>query len=117
MIALGTLLLAFRPPANVPPYAWLALSTFLIGAGSGMINPASRNAGLQLAPERSSTLAALRTMFRQIGSIMTVSMATAVLAGAYDPGQTQAWVYVVAALLLISAIPLITRVPEHHGAW
>ena len=117
VIATGTLLLALSPTAGVPPYAWLAGSAFLVGAGSGAINPASRNAGLQLAPEHSSTLAALRSMCRQIGAIITVSIATAVLASSDDPGRIQAWVYVMAALLLVAALPLITRVPEHHGSW
>jgi MFS family permease len=117
VIACGTLLLALSPPAGIPAYAWLAGSAFLVGAGSGAINPASRNAGLQLAPEHSSTLAALRSMFRQVGSIITVSIATAILASAAEPGRTHAWVYIGAALLLIAAIPLISRVPEHRGAW
>jgi EmrB/QacA subfamily drug resistance transporter len=117
VIAIGTLLLAVIPPAGVPPYAWLAASVFLVGAGSGAINPASRNAGLQLAPEQSSTLAALRSMCRQIGLITTVSITTAMLASADDPGRIQAWVYAIAALLLVAALPLVSRVPEHHGSW
>ncbi|MDI3468898.1 MAG: hypothetical protein OJF62_000961 [Pseudolabrys sp.] len=117
VIAIGTLLLALSPPAGVPSYAWLAGSALLVGAGSGAINPASRNAGLQLAPEQSSTLAALRTMSRQIGTIIAISIATATVAGADDPGRNQAWIYAMAALLLVSALPLIARVPEHHGSW
>jgi MFS-type transporter involved in bile tolerance (Atg22 family) len=105
------------PVAGIAPYAWLAGSTFLVGAGRGATNPASRNAGLQLAPEYSSTLAALRSMFMQIGSIITISIATAILATSDDPGRIQAWVYVMAAVLLVAALPLITRVPEHHGSW
>jgi MFS family permease len=116
-IAIGTMLLAFMPVAGIAPYAWLAGSTFLVGAGRGATNPASRNAGLQLAPEYSSTLAALRSMFMQIGSIITISIATAILATSDDPGRIQAWVYVMAAVLLVAALPLITRVPEHHGSW
>jgi Na+/melibiose symporter-like transporter len=95
----------------------LAGSAFLVGAGTGMINPASRNAGLQLAPEQASTLAALRSMCLQLGSMITVSITTAILAGSDDPGSTQAWVYVTAALILASALPLIVRVPEHRGSW
>ena len=116
-IAAGMLLLALSPVAGIPPYAWLAGSAFLVGVGAGTINPASRNAGLQLAPERSSTLAALRTMCLQIGSMIAISIATATLASSDDPGGIQAWVYVVAALLLVAALPLITRIPEHHGSW
>jgi MFS family permease len=117
VIATGMLLLAVTPVAGIPPYAWLAASAFLVGAGYGTINPASRNAGLQLAPEHSSTLAALRSMCMQIGSIIAVSIATATLASSVDPGRTQAWVYVTTALVLVAALPLISRVPEHHGSW
>ncbi len=116
-IALGLLLLAVDPAPGVTPYAWLAGAAFLVGAGRGTINPASRNAGLQLAPEHSSTLAALRTASLQIGSITTVSIVTAILASSRDPGGTQGWVYAAVALMLVAALPLITRVPEHHGSW
>ena len=117
-VAIGMLLLAVPPVVSgIPPYAWLAGATCLIGAGAGAVNPASRNAGLQLAPEHASTLAALRSLSLQIGSIATVSVATAVLTASDDPGSVQAWVYIVAALLLVIALPLIARVPEHHGSW
>jgi EmrB/QacA subfamily drug resistance transporter len=116
-IAAGTLLLALNPVASIPPYAWLAGSAFLVGMGRGANNPASRNAGLQLAPEHASTLAALRTMCMQIGTIITISIDTAILASSHDPGHTQAWLFAVVAVLLVAALPLIARVPEHHGSW
>jgi MFS family permease len=116
-IAVGMLLLALRPGGTIPPYVWLAGSALLVGAGAGAINPASRNAGLQLAPRQSSTLAALRSASLQVGSITTVSIVTAILAGSDDPGRAQAWVFVAAGLLLVAALPLIRRVPEQHGAW
>jgi MFS-type transporter involved in bile tolerance (Atg22 family) len=53
----------------------------------------------------------------QMGSIITISIATAILARSDDPGRIQAWVYIMAAVLLVAALPLITRVPEHHGSW
>jgi MFS family permease len=117
VVIAGLLLLALHPPGHLAPYAWLAGATFLVGAGRGATNPASRNAGLQLEPEHSSTLAALRTMSLQVGSIITVSTATAVIAAARDPGMAQAWFYVAAAALLVLALPSIAWVPEHHGAW
>lgn len=118
VIACGMLLLACRPWAGIPPYAWLAGATLLIGAGYGTTNPASRNAGLQLAPQRSSTIAALRTMCLQVGSISTVSIATAIIASASAPGSVQSRCYAVAALVVLAAMALIVRrVPEHRGAW
>jgi MFS family permease len=117
VIATGMLALALSPVAGIAPYAWLAGSAFLMGIGRGANNPASRNAGLQLAPEHSSTLAALRTMCLQIGTIITISIDTAILANSHDPGRTQAWLFVAAAALLVAALPLITIVPEHRGSW
>jgi MFS family permease len=116
VIAAGILLLALSP-VGIPPYVWLAVSAFLVGSGRGANNPASRNAGLQLAPEHASTIAALRTMSMQIGTIITISIDTAILANSHDPGRVQAWLFALAAALLIAALPLITRVPEHRGSW
>ncbi len=116
IIAVGAILLAL-PARGIPPNVWLAGGTFLIGVGNGIVNPAGRNAGLMLAPQNSSTLAALRTMARQIGTMICVSIATAIIAASAAPGDVHAWVYVVAAALLVLAMPLIARVPEHRGAW
>ena len=115
--AVGVMLLAFGPLDGISPYAWLAGSAFLVGAGTGTLNPASRNAGLQLAPEHASTLAALRSMGLNVGSITTIAIATAIIAGSGNPGGVQAGVYAVAAVLLVLALPLIGRVPEHRGSW
>ncbi|HND14696.1 MAG TPA: MFS transporter [Pseudomonadales bacterium] len=115
-IGAGLLLVAL-PPVTGSPYAWLTGAALLVGAGRGTINPASRNAGLQLAPDDASTLAALRSAAMQIGSITTVSIVTAILAVSAHPGITQAWIYAAAAILLAVALRLVGRVPEHHGGW
>lgn len=117
IVALGMVALAVAPLPGLTPYAWLAGAAFLVGIGSGTLNPANRNAGLQLAPEHASTLAALRSMGMAIGSIIAIGIATAILAGASDPGSTQAWILAVVAVLLLAGLPLIARVPEHRGAW
>ncbi|HEX7326676.1 MAG TPA: MFS transporter, partial [Rhodanobacteraceae bacterium] len=117
LIAIGALLLALPPQLGIPPYAWLAGATFLVGAGGGTISPPSRNAGLQLAPEQSSTLAAMRSLFNQLGEIGTVSIATAVMAATSRPGVSQAWIYAAIAGVLLVALPLNARVPDHRGTW
>lgn len=116
LAAIGIGLLA-ATPVWVSPYVWLAGAACIVGVGIGCADPASRNACLQLAPDQSSSLAALRSTGRQIGSIVTVSVATAIIAGFGTSGTAQAYVYAAAALLLIAAMPIISRVPEHHGAW
>lgn len=102
---------------GVPAYGWLAVAAFLIGVGAGAISPASRNAGLQLEPEESATLAALRSMSMEIGTIVTVSVATAIIASGNHAGITEAWIFGIIALVLAATIPLVSRVPEHRGAW
>lgn len=117
IIIAGLALLAMHPPAGISPFWWLAGSALLVGAGFGTINPPCRNAGLQLAPKDAATLAALRSMGLSVGSIITISVATAALASSGHPGAIQAWVDVVVAALLLATLPLIRRIPEHRGSW
>jgi hypothetical protein len=93
------------------------MTAFLLGVGTGTVNPASRNAGLQLAPQSASTLAALRTLSIQIGTITFISVVTTVLSTSRDPGISQAWIYGGWSLLVLACLPLIAHVPEHRGAW
>lgn len=116
-IMLGLALLAAAPPAGTAPVLWLAGSTFLIGIGTGTLGPSSRNAGLQLAPEHTAMISALRMMEWQIGSIAMVSISTAAMTGSSAPAVTQAWIYLTTAILLVAALPLIHRVHNHYGAW
>ncbi|HEX7387739.1 MAG TPA: MFS transporter [Castellaniella sp.] len=115
-IGLGTVMLAV-PPWGLHPYLWLAIAAALIGFGAGWLSPASRNAGFQLAPDRAPTLAALRTMAMQIGAIVSISITTAVIANASNPGLAHAWAYVGWGGLLLVMMTLVAQVPEHHGAW
>ena len=117
VMALGLVLLALPPQAGLTAWTWLAFAAFLVGMGAGIINPACRNAGLQLAPRQSSTLAAIRSMFLQIGSIVTISVSTAILGAAAQPAAVHAVILALAAALLLAAMPIVNRVPEHHGAW
>ncbi len=104
-------------PAGVTPYAWLAMTASVIGIGTGFSSPASRNAGLQLAPDQSAALAALRSTGRQVGQIAAVSITTTIIAQSASPGQIQAKIFVAFAVLLVACLPVIARVPEHRGSW
>lgn len=117
IIIIGTFLLALPPQFGISAYFWLAFSTFLIGAGMGTISPAARNAGLQLAPSQSATLAALRSMGMQIGEITTISVITAILAGYQNLPSVHSWILISVVGIFILSIPLIKKVPEHKGVW
>jgi EmrB/QacA subfamily drug resistance transporter len=114
--AVGVAGLAIHP-GGLSPYAWLALTAGVIGIGTGLSSPASRNAGLQLAPDQSAALAALRSTGRMVGQIAVVSITTTIIAQSASPGELQAKVFVVFAGLLVVCLPVIARVPEHRGAW
>jgi MFS family permease len=98
-------------------YAWLAIGSAITGCGMGLSVPASNNASLQLAPDQVAAIAGLRGMFRQSGSIIAVSITTALIARSTHPGLVQAHVFVVFAALLILILPMIAMVPDHHGNW
>jgi EmrB/QacA subfamily drug resistance transporter len=114
--AVGVAGLAIHP-GGLSPYAWLAMTACVIGIGTGLSSPASRNAGLQLAPTQSAALAALRSTGRMVGQIAVVSITTTIIASSASPGELQAKVFVAFAVLLVVCLPVIARVPEHRGAW
>ena len=116
LIAVGLVLL-WLPPHFAGPYGWLAAAAGLTGLGMGMAVPATNNATLQLAPDQVAAIAGLRGMFRQSGSILTISATTALLATAHDPAIAQSRVFLVFAVLMVSLIPLVLVVPDHHGQW
>jgi len=105
-------------PAPISPYVWLAIGAAITGCGMGLSVPSTNNASLQLAPDQVAAIAGLRGMFRQAGSIVAVSVVTAIIARSHDPGQVQAHVFVVFALLMVAVLPVVWfGVPEHRGSW
>ena len=122
LIFTGFLLVAagyglFAMPAPGSPTVWLTLCAGLTGLGVGIAAPATNNASLHLAPGEVAAITGLRGMFRQTGGIVAVSVTTAILTSSATPGDTQAWIFVVVAGLLVVAAPLAFRVPNHRGSW
>lgn len=115
--AFGLLLLALTPMFGLTPWTWLAAATFFIGAGVGIMGPASRNAALQLVPERASTMAALRATAQEFGVIVALAVITAIMAATADAAATLAAIYAGTALLCLLVLPVVLHVPEHRGAW
>jgi EmrB/QacA subfamily drug resistance transporter len=116
LIMTGFALMAFPPP-NTNGYLWLLMSAGVTGVGMGVSVPASNNAGLQLAPDQIASIAGLRGMFRQSGSIIAVSVMTAVAANSASPALAQAHGFVVLSVLMLAALPLIFTIPDHKGSW
>ncbi|HVX42273.1 MAG TPA: MFS transporter [Mycobacteriales bacterium] len=117
LITASGLFLMARAPWVGSAYTWLAVSAALCGIGMGMSNPAASNAALQLRPEEAASIAGLRGMFRQSGSIVAVSITTSILASNAHPGLAQAHIFLVFAAIIVCILPLVFMVPEHRGTW
>jgi len=118
VVATGTLLMSVAPRWGISPFLWLSVCAGIAGLGLGAVNPAASNACLQLAPDQVAAITGLRAMFINLGVIFSVSVTTAVLNRSSTPGITQAHVFwVAAAIVFVVILPLISRVPEHKGAW
>jgi Na+/melibiose symporter-like transporter len=116
LIAGGSVMLFISSP-GLPVFWWLAISAGVTGIGMGASMPATNNATLALAPEQVAAIVGLRGMFRNSGSILAVSVMTALTARAADPGHALGYGFLAFAVVLVAAIALIYKVPEHHGSW
>ena len=111
-------LVVLAVPSPLPSAeVWLSIGAGITGLGMGMAAPASNNASLHLAPAEVASITGLRGMFRQSGAIVSISVATAILSIATQPGIAQAYVFVAFAAILLTAIPLIIALPDHRGGW
>jgi len=117
LTSIGMLLIALSPPAWSTPYLWLTVATLISGIGMGTAGPASMNASLQLALANVAAVASLRQMFRQVGSIMAISVATAVAGASSHPGLVLAWVFAIFGMVMICVLPLLRWVSDQRGHW
>lgn len=115
--AVGMVGIALPPYWGMSAFWWMVFATAVIGTGIGILNPPSRNAGLQLAPDESATIAALRSQALQMGSIIVVGIATAIMTDVSDPGIAQAWIYAALGGIYFLGLPVIKGVPEFKGSW
>jgi EmrB/QacA subfamily drug resistance transporter len=115
VVAAGTALTALAPDRSA--YLWLSAGTAITGLGMGCSIPSTNNAALNMAPQQASAVSGLRGMFRQGGSITSVSITSAILARSTHPGVAQGHVFLVFAVLMVATIPIVFLVPDHHGAW
>ena len=117
VLVFGFLLLSLNPMFGIPNFIWLFSSTLLIGVGLGVMSPAARNAGIQLAPEEAASIAAIRSLGLQMGQIVSIAGATSIIAVANNPSQAHGFVYLGLSAVFFMAIAVISRVPESRGNW
>jgi MFS family permease len=115
-IAFGLVMISIAP-IGLGAYWWILIFSFVAGLGIGCAAPAANNATLQLAPESVAAITGLRGMFRQMGGIVYVSIATSLLARSQDPGITQSHIFLVQALVIALTVGLVYLIPDHKGNW
>ncbi len=111
------LVLTALPPVRSGPELWLFLGAAVMGIGMGLAAPSSANAGLHLVPEQAAAVSGLRVLFRQTGSIIAVSVVTAVTSAAADPAAANTAAFLALAVVMAGAVVLATRIPNQRGRW
>ncbi len=115
--ALGMFLLSVHP-LFFGPYGWLAFASAILGIGVGVAAPATNNATLSQNPTEIASTAALRGAVRQIGGIVSISIATAYASRSVDPGIALSHVFIVFSLILLVIVnPLVWLLPDQRGSW
>ncbi|MEJ8279393.1 MFS transporter [Pseudonocardia spirodelae] len=112
----GLVITAVAPPV-AEPTVWLLAGSTLLGLGTGLCGPAANNAGMHLVPDDVAAVSGLRIMFRQMGGIAAVSVLTAAVTAADDPGLAAGVAYGVLAALLAAVGVLAARIPNRRGRW
>ncbi len=116
IIALGSAMMFFRP-TGIDPFVWLSVTTGFTGIGMGAAMPAANNATLSLATENVAAITGMRGMFRSIGSIVAVSIMTAVASRSASPGVVLGWGFVLVGVPILAVMPLVLSLEDHRGNW
>ena len=110
-LAIGLLLLS-APVTSSAGLVWLSLACVVCGLGVGLAGPPSNNAALELMPSDVAAISGLRATFRQIGSIIAISISGAIIAGSAQGTGVLPYVFAVLGILIATAVPFIAAVPE-----
>ncbi|MBN9790109.1 MFS transporter [Pseudonocardia sp. TMWB2A] len=115
-VVAGLVVTAVAPPFGGPT-VWLLAGSTLLGLGTGLSGPAANNAGMHLVPDEVAAVSGLRIMFRQMGGIAAVSVLTAAVTAADDPGVAAGIAYGVLAVALAAVGLAAARIPNRRGRW
>ena len=115
-VVAGLVVTAVAPPFGGPT-VWLLAGSTLLGLGTGLSGPAANNAGMHLVPDEVAAVSGLRIMFRQMGGIAAVSVLTAAVTAAEDPGVAAGIAYGVLAVALAAVGLAAARIPNRRGRW
>jgi EmrB/QacA subfamily drug resistance transporter len=95
----------------------LSLLVLLAGIGMGIAYPAANNAAIELMPQKVATIVALRSMFRNVGAAIGVSIVTFILHLSASPGRGFTVTFIFFGLVVLCSIPLVFLMPTGKKGW
>ena len=90
----------------------LSCLLLIAGLGTGIANPASNNACIELMPEKVATITGLRGMFKSVGGALGISLITFILHSSSTPADGFRITFVSLGLGLLLAVPLVFLMPS-----
>lgn len=118
ILAFGLLLLGLQLAnvkifgTEISPVILISLITFIMGLGTGVANPASNLACMDLMPQRASTIQGVRAMFRWSGGSFSIAVIALVLQYSGDMAFGFHIVFLTISLIVLLTIPFIFAMPN-----
>jgi MFS family permease len=98
--------------AEISPILLVSVISLLSGLGTGIANPASNNACIDLMPERASTITGVRNMFRQSGGAISIAVITLILQFIGNMSLGFNVVFISSGFIVLLTIPFIFSMPD-----
>lgn len=83
----------------------------LCGIAHGVCTPASNNACIELMPEKVATITGLRGMFRQLGSVLGISISTVLVHSIGNAQRAFFVIFIASASVLLLSLPFVFLMP------
>jgi MFS family permease len=84
----------------------------LEGISEGVTLPASNNACIELMPDRIATITSIRAMFRQAGSVASITVGSVILHSMGIPPGFHLFFLVLVVLVILIMLPAIFAMPN-----
>ena len=95
----------------IPDFWLVSFVLTFSGAGVGLLNPPSNNAGMELLPSKVAAITGLRGMLRSAGGVISTTVIFFLLTGYQHQAQGLQEVFLILGLLMPLVIPLVLMMP------
>jgi len=90
----------------------MGIMMLFLGLGTGVVSPAANNACIELMPERVASITGIRSMFRQTGGAVSITIATLLLHVVGNMTKGFSIICFGSAIALLASIPVIFAMPS-----